>query len=127
MWSASSCETGTANTPLFSTQSSRPAHVQILLSPSRAPKVNAICERVVGALRRDLLDRLLVSSEAHAVKVLTEYHQHYNGHRPHQSRWQLPPDRPESPAPAVVSDLQVYRIRRQQVLGGLINEYRRVV
>lgn len=64
--------------------------VEILLSPPRAPRANAICERVVGTLRRELLDRILIYDNAHAVKVLTEYIQHYNGHRPHQSRRQLP-------------------------------------
>ncbi|WP_327242238.1 integrase core domain-containing protein [Streptomyces sp. NBC_01320] len=77
--------------------------VEILPSPPRAPKANANCERVVGTLRRELLDRMLIYNEAHAVKVLTEYIQHYNGHRPHQSRQQLPrtatnrPTRPPSP------------------------------
>lgn len=100
--------------------------MEILLSPP-APKANAICERVVGTLRRELLDWILIYNEAHAVEVLTEYLQHYNGHRPHQSRRQLPPDRTESPAPTTVPDLQAHRIRRQPVLGGLINEYRHAV
>ncbi|MGX1668037.1 integrase core domain-containing protein [Streptomyces sp. NPDC055400] len=95
--------------------------VEVLLSPPRAPKANAICERVVGTLRRELLDRMLIYNEAHAVRVLTEYNQH----RPHQSRQQLPPDRAQPPAPATVTDLQNHRIRRQPILGGLINEYHR--
>jgi transposase InsO family protein len=60
--------------------------VEILLSPPRAPKANSICEGAVGTLRRELLDRILIYDEAHAEKVLAEYLQHYNGHRPHQSR-----------------------------------------
>ncbi|MFC9454465.1 integrase core domain-containing protein [Streptomyces sp. NPDC056983] len=93
-----------------------------LLSPPRAPKANAICERAVGTLRRELRDRILIYDEAHAVKVLTEYLQHYNGHRPHQSRQQLPPDSAQSPA---VADLQAHRIRRRSTLEGLIKEYQR--
>ncbi|MGW7595442.1 integrase core domain-containing protein, partial [Streptomyces rubiginosohelvolus] len=60
--------------------------VEILLSPPRAPKANAICERAVGTLRREVLDRILIYNEAHARAVLTEYIRHYNRHRPHQSR-----------------------------------------
>jgi putative transposase len=95
--------------------------VEILLSPPRAPKANAICERVIGTLRREILDRILIYNEAHAHAVLTAYIQHYNQHRPHQSRHQLPPDQTDPPAPA--TDLQAHRIRRQAVLDGLINEY----
>ncbi|WP_405475891.1 integrase core domain-containing protein [Streptomyces sp. NBC_00009] len=93
--------------------------VEILLSPPRAPRANAICERVVDTLRREILDRILIYNEAHAVAVMTEYIRHYNRHRPHQSRQQLAPDSPESPAPATVTDLQTHGIRRRFVLGGL--------
>ena len=52
---------------------------------------NAICERVIGTLRRELLDRVLILGERHLDLVLCEYIAHYNRHRPHQSRRQLPP------------------------------------
>ncbi|MER5914268.1 integrase core domain-containing protein [Streptomyces sp. NPDC001982] len=72
--------------------------MEILLSPPRAPRANAICERVVGTLRREILDRILIYNQAHAHAVLTAYIRHYNQHRPHQSRQQLPPDSTEPPA-----------------------------
>ncbi|MET8405231.1 integrase core domain-containing protein [Streptomyces sp900116325] len=97
--------------------------VEILLSPPRAPRANAICERAVGTLRREILDRILIYNEAHAHAVLTAYISHYNQHRPHQGRQQLPPDTNEPPIPATVTDLQAHRIRRQPILDGLINEY----
>ncbi|MGW6504365.1 integrase core domain-containing protein [Nonomuraea angiospora] len=58
----------------------------------RTPRMNAICERAIGSLRRELLDRILILNERHLVLVLQEYLIHYNGHRPHQSRHQRPPD-----------------------------------
>ena len=56
--------------------------------------------------------------------MLTAYTKHYNQHRPHQSRQQLPPDSSEPPAPTTIIDLQAHRIRRQPVCNGLLNQYR---
>ncbi|MFE7328032.1 integrase core domain-containing protein [Streptomyces sp. NPDC057565] len=65
--------------------------VQILLSPPQAPRANTICERAVGTLRRELLDRTLIYNKAHAQAVPAEYIRHHNQRRPHRSRQQLPP------------------------------------
>ncbi|MGW1092969.1 hypothetical protein ACWD4L_43950 [Streptomyces sp. NPDC002596] len=48
---------------------------------------------------------------------------HPSGHRPHQSRSQLPPASDEPPAAATVTELQAHQIRRRPALGGLVNEY----
>ena len=58
---------------------------RILLSAVQAPRMNAICERLAGTLRRELLDRVLILGEAHWRAVLTEYQTHYNTARPHQA------------------------------------------
>jgi putative transposase len=50
----------------------------ILRTAVQAPRMNAICERLVGTLRRELLDRMLILGEAHLRAVLTEYEEHYN-------------------------------------------------
>jgi hypothetical protein len=82
--------------------------------------MNATCERVIGALRRELLDRALILGERHLALVLREYLIHYNGHRPHQSRRQRPPDIETQP----VQDIADLRsVRRRPVATGLINEY----
>ncbi|MEU7900431.1 hypothetical protein AB0B45_47315 [Nonomuraea sp. NPDC049152] len=65
-------------------------------------------------------DRLLIYDERHLRLVLGEYADHYNGHRPHQSRRQHPPDHDER----IILPLEG-RIKRRKVLGGLINEYHR--
>jgi hypothetical protein len=76
----------------------------------------------VGALRRELLDRILILGPGYLRKVLAEYTLHYNGHRPRQSLGQRSPDTdPAIPAPII--DLAGRRIERRPVLGGLINEY----
>lgn len=63
----------------------------------QAPKANAICERVMGTLRRRLLDRMLIYNEAHARAVLGRIHQALQRDRPHQSRQQLPRTAPNQP------------------------------
>jgi transposase InsO family protein len=65
------------------------AGVRILASPPQAPKANAICERIIGTLRREVLDRSLIVNEHHLHQVLTEYLRHYNTARPHRALGQL--------------------------------------
>ena len=95
--------------------------VRIIKTPVRSPRANSFAERYVGTLRRECLDHLLIHSEQHLWRILTEYAQHYNDHRPHQSREQRPPLHDE---PGQVIDLTA-RIKRRQVVQGLISEYRR--
>jgi putative transposase len=61
------------------------AGMRILASPPQAPRANAICERMIGTLRRELLDRSLIVNEHHLRRVLTEYLCHYNAARPHRA------------------------------------------
>ncbi len=84
--------------------------------------MNAICERMIGTLRRELLDRLLIVNEHHLRHVLTEYLRHYNTARPHRALSQLTPTQAgiRPPEPVNLTD---HRIRRKQVLGGLTHEY----
>ena len=70
--------------------------LRIITALPKTPRMNVICERVNGTLRRELLDRILIVGERHLALVLREYVTHYNGHRPRQSRRQRPPDRGRS-------------------------------
>jgi putative transposase len=45
---------------------------RILVSAVQAPRMNAICERLAGTLRREVPDRTLILGEAHLRAVLTE-------------------------------------------------------
>jgi hypothetical protein len=56
--------------------------IWIVRTAAQAPRMNAIMERWVGSVRRELLDRTLILPAAHLRKVLTEYEDHFNGHRP---------------------------------------------
>src|ERR1017187_5524916 len=97
------------------------AGVRILVSPPQAPRANAICERMIGTLRREVLDRLLIVSEHHLREVLTEYLRHYNAARPHRALDQLAPAQAHCRPPEI--NLAEHQLRRKQVLGGLTHEY----
>ena len=97
------------------------AGMRILASPPQAPRANAICERMIGTLRRELLDRVLIVNEHHLRRVLTEYLCHCNAARPHRALGQLAPAQAHARPPQI--NLAEHRIRRKQVLGGLTHEY----
>jgi putative transposase len=96
--------------------------IRVITTPVRAPRANAIAERFVGSIRRELLDRVLIINQQHAASVLREYEHHYNEHRPHRALGQAAPLRPlPRPKTSEPND-----IRRRDRLGGLLHEYQQV-
>jgi putative transposase len=91
--------------------------IRTLLTPVQAPKANAIAERLVGTLRRECLDHLIVINERHLRALLAEYVAHYNAARPHRA---LALDSPDG---RPVVRLASGRIVARSVLGGLHHEY----
>ena len=82
--------------------------------------VNAFAERWIATLRRELLDRTIIWNRRQLNKLVVDYIDHYNTHRPHRSLDQRPPvatDPPDQPD----RHHQVVKTARS---GGLINEYR---
>jgi putative transposase len=80
---------------------------------------NATCERLVGTLRREMLDRVLILGEAHLRSVLAKYQAHYNNARPHQGIAQRIPVGERDAHRATLTDIDAGQIRRKPVLGGL--------
>jgi transposase InsO family protein len=96
--------------------------VKIIKTPVRAPRANAIAERFVATIRRELLDRLLILNRRHAAFVLHEFESHYNDHRPHRALRQAAPSRPlPQHAPTAI-----HKIQRHDRLGGTLHEYQQV-
>jgi putative transposase len=96
--------------------------VKIIKTPVQAPRANAIAERFVGTIRRELLDRLLILNRRHAAFVLHEFEGHYNDHRPHRALRQAAPSRPlPQRAPT-----EIHKIERHDRLGGILHEYQQV-
>ena len=86
----------------------------------RAPVASAFAERRIGTLRRELLDRTIIWNQRQLQRLVIDYIDHHNTHRPHRSLNQRPPA-PTQPPNANGQQLRIVRTTR---CGGLINEYR---
>jgi hypothetical protein len=58
--------------------------VEIIRTPIRSPKANAVAERWVKTVRTECLDWLLITGERHLDNLLRTFAQHFNHHRPHR-------------------------------------------
>jgi putative transposase len=96
--------------------------IDIIRTPVRAPKANAIAERFVRTVRSECLDWLLILNRRHLEYVLRVFIHHYNGHRPHRSLNFIPPD-PRQPTLRPVRPPRPDQVERRDRLGGLIHEY----
>jgi transposase InsO family protein len=109
-------------------ESIRNLGLTVLKSPPHSPKANAICERVIGTIRRECLDWLIPLSESHLRSILKAWVGHYNHGRPHMA---LGPGVPDPPLVLVRPATQPTRhrigerlgVRARSVLGGLHHEY----
>ncbi|HYT81333.1 MAG TPA: integrase core domain-containing protein [Actinomycetota bacterium] len=70
---------------------------RILCTPIRAPNANAHAERWVGSVRAECLDWTLILGRRHLERVLRDYAEHFNGHRPHPGLGLMAPDRATIP------------------------------
>lgn len=94
---------------------------EIIQTPIRAPRANAYAERWVRTVRTECLDWTVFLGRRHLERVLPEYVAHYNGERPHRGPCLRTPEPRSDPG---VRRLINAKIRRRDVLGGLIHEYR---
>jgi transposase InsO family protein len=85
----------------------------------RSPWQNAYAERVIGSIRRECLDHVVVIGERHLLGILAKYVDYYNGTRTHLS---LAKDAPESRSVQPQSQGRVVAMPR---VGGLHHEYLR--
>jgi putative transposase len=102
--------------------------LRVLHTPPQTPQANALCERLIGTLRRECLDCVIPLTENHVRYILQQWRQHYNASRPHTA---LGPGIPQPPVSLPVA-LQAHRhqlpadlqVVAQAVLGGLHHAYR---
>jgi putative transposase len=94
------------------------AGIRMLKTPFRSPNANAHCERVIGSVRRECPDHVVIASERQLLAVLTEYRRDYNRAQPHQGIGQRVPEGIEPPP------RNVGRVVEIPAVGGLHHEYR---
>ncbi len=96
--------------------------LKILKSPIRTPVSNTFAERWIGTLRRELIDRTIIWNQQQLERLVTDYIDHYNTHRPHRSLHQRPPLKSDPQANPEPLPAQI-RVVRSTRCDGLINEY----
>jgi transposase InsO family protein len=83
-----------------------------------SPWQNGFAERLIGSIRRECLNHIVVSGEAHLRRVLRTYADYYNKIRTHRSLDKdAPIYRPVQPTGSITS---------RPILGGLHHHYARV-
>src|ERR1700716_1261295 len=85
---------------------------------ARSPWQNGHAERLIGSIRRECLDHIVVFGEAHLRRILAAYASYYNGFRTHLS---LGKD-----APAHRPIQQLGQLAARPILGGLHHQYCRI-
>jgi len=83
-----------------------------------SPWQNGYAERLIGSIRRECLDHLIIVSEAHLREILQAYACYYNKIRTHRSL--------NKDAPAFRPLQRVGNIESHAILGGLHDHYARV-
>ena len=94
-------------------------HIEEVKTAPRSPWQNPYCERVIGSIRRDCLDHVIVLGEQHLRRILSDYFKYYHSYRTHLSLSKDAPvaREPESGPGAIV--------RAVPMVGGLHHRYTR--
>jgi transposase InsO family protein len=91
---------------------------EVLIAP-QSPWQNPYAERLIGTLRRELLDRVIVLNEAHLRRLMTSYLEYYHTVRPHVSLER------NAPIPRPIQGPSEGNVRAMPHVGGLYQGYRR--
>ena len=89
--------------------------IKQIITAYRSPWQNGYCERVIGTIKRECLDHVIVLNENHLKSILDEYVSYYNKYRPHLG---INKDSPEGRA--VQSEGEIYKV---PVVNGLHHVY----
>jgi transposase InsO family protein len=94
--------------------------IKEVLTAYRSPWQNPYVERIIGSIRRECLDHVIVLGPRHLKRILTGYVDYYNGVRTHLSLCKDSPDR------RPVQSASCGRIVAKNMVGGLHHQYMRI-
>jgi putative transposase len=92
---------------------------EVKIAP-RSPWQNPYCERVIGSIRRDMLDHVIVLNDRHLMRLLRTYLGYY-----HRFRTPLSLDM-DCPTPRPIQPPVMGRVQRVPEVGGLHHHYERI-
>jgi transposase InsO family protein len=92
---------------------------QEVLSAPQSPWQRAYVERLIGSIRRECLDHVIIFSEASLRRMLSLYFSYYHGTRPHLALEK------DSPQPRPVQPPELGRVVAVAQVGGLHHRYER--
>ena len=98
----------------------RSLDIEEVLTAPRSPWQNPYVERIIGSIRRECLNHVIIFNERHLRKVLKSYARYY-----HEARTHLSLDK-QSPVPRSIETPGQGKVVAISHVGGLHNEYRRV-
>lgn len=91
--------------------------------PKGSPNLNGRCERIIGTLRWECLDKFIIFGKRHLDYVISDFVSYYNHHRAHSERENLPPVR--STEPEQVETLKLSEVVIKSHVGGLVKSFER--
>jgi putative transposase len=93
--------------------------IEEVISAPRSPWQNAFVERVIGSIRRECLDHVIVLNERHLSRLLGDYLEHYHRWRCHRSLAM------DCPLPRPVHGPELGQVVEVEEAGGLYRHYER--
>ena len=90
--------------------------------PKGSPNLNGRCERIIGTIKWECLNKFIIFGKQHLDYLVSEFVDYYNNHRSHMERDWLPPVREE---PEEVATLTMDQIEVKTYVGGLVKSFER--
>jgi hypothetical protein len=76
---------------------------------------------MIGTLRRELLDRILVVDQRHLRRILTSYLHHFNAARPHRTLGQRTPAQTKTQPPLMIKLLTIRFGAKRSLMGSSVS------